>query len=178
MKLLDRRAESCGIAANLVERCERHVPVEARVFDALGLNGHGELLKLHRELPPDPHLLVLLVPLGEQHAAQEQEQRARHHRVTAARPIDGEVNPFAVHGGKAGRADVGAIDGKAGHHFDNRLAQGREREVAGAPIAHGNRSQCARQHGELAGHRASHDQALAVIGNLGERFAPPADPGP
>ena len=167
-----------GIAADFVERRERVVTVEAGVFDTLRLHRHGELLKLHRKVPPHLHLLVLRIAFGEQHASQEQEERLRHHRIAPARAIDGQVDPFAIGGRKPGRADVGAINRKTGHDLDDDLAQRRERKVAGAAIAAGNRLQGAREDGQLAGHRASHHQALAVIGDFSERIALTAHPRP
>ncbi len=50
MELADRNAETARVAADLVERKERHVPVEERVLQPFRHDGSGHLL----EPAPEP----------------------------------------------------------------------------------------------------------------------------
>jgi hypothetical protein len=52
VELREREAEPVGVAAHLVEREVREVPVERRVLDALGHDGPRRLLEPRDELVP------------------------------------------------------------------------------------------------------------------------------
>ena len=58
VKLVDGKRLGVELAADFVERRQRVVAVERRVFDALGRDRAAHLLQLERELAPLGRLLV------------------------------------------------------------------------------------------------------------------------
>ncbi len=87
------RPEVGGVAANFVQRKQRAVAVERRVFQTFGLHGRGVLLKLHSKAQPAlPRQLDLPgLPLRPQVFPDEEEDRRVQRRVPANRRFDRPV---------------------------------------------------------------------------------------
>ena len=87
-------------------------------------------------------------------------------RAMARRTADLDVAAVGIAGALV--VDVRAVDGEAGDHLAQGLAQGVEGEVARPPDLLRQPVELVGQHVQLAGERDLHDQQLLAIDHLGE----------
>ncbi len=164
-----RGAEPRRLAAHLVQRDQPVVAVEGRVLDALGHDGAGVLLELHREAP---HLAGAerVAPLLDDVGGEQLEDEVEDALVRAiAAPAGVGNRPFQVAvilGRGAVVVDVGAIDGEARHHLAQRLAQADQGVVAGLPARLGQAVVLVGENPELARELHVHDLLLRRVGDL------------
>ena len=119
------------IFADFVERKQRAVNIQNRVFQALGDNRAGELLPPHDEGKMRFALLRKQVAgiLQQQHITDEIEAGRVEAGVSTSRSVDGSVRMTFRLVGHLHAANIGSVNGKACCGFDKRLRKVRSREV-------------------------------------------------
>ena len=91
--------------------------------------------------------------------------RLRHGPVDVAPVL---IAFLAARCGVTRPGEIGAVDGKAGDHLRQRLAQRVQGEIARAPVGLRDAREPVREHGELARERGAHDEELRLARDLGE----------
>ena len=173
MEGLRRDAKLLGLATDLVECDETVVAVEGGVLEALSHHRPAVLLQLHREAH---HGMArksgtrLGHDVGREQAVQEIEHAGRQ---LGRRPPRGGERPVKVAaigvGGFALAVDIGAVDGKSGHHFTDRALKQVAREIGGLRILLRRTPGIAAEHVQLARHLVVHDAQFARVHDAPER---------
>ena len=125
VKFFRRTTESRRVATDLIERHQEGVPVEAGIFDTLGLDGPAELLKFHAPSPAGDDVGRRGIRFREQDVPEKKKQCRRHHGIAAPGPVNGEIDRLAIGVREARLADVCPVDRKARDDFENRPAKRR-----------------------------------------------------
>src|SRR5262249_1112356 len=123
VKRIDAETKLLRFAADFIERRETVVNVEHRVFETLGHDRSGELLKLQDEM--DVLLARLRIQIfrepKKQNVAKEIEDRFLYRRITALGGSDRALDHLAIFvAHRLARREIGPINRKTGDCFSHR----------------------------------------------------------
>ena len=136
MEVVDAHRPMCRIVAHVVERTQREVAVEGRVFDALGHHGARYLLEAADELLALAAAFIIEPRrlLEQQHVANEVEGAGRDVGGMPLRLGHGTDDEAAIALRDFARPQISAIDGEAGDDLAQGMAKRVQREVAEAAM--------------------------------------------
>ena len=174
VEVIDRGAEPARIAAHLVQRDQRVVPVERGILPALGHDRRADLGEAHREVG-----LGLAGNAERQQLADERQQLGVEVRPAAADPGHGGSHLRLVSGrDRMPGADVAAVHAEGRDHLAQHLAQLPVGVIPLAAVTLANVGQQAGEALHLGRQVLAHDLQLGRVRHVRVGLVLSGEPGP
>src|SRR6202165_461114 len=153
VKLRRCGSEPVKIAPDVIQRDQAVVTVKGGIFQTFSHYRAGELLEFHGEgcYRISVSGILSFGDASQKHLADEIEDAGISGPTSPGGQGDGAADVAYVTIRNSGGADVGAVNGKAGDHFGQCVAQAVKGEVAGVPFGKSNPGDLISEHVQFTG---------------------------